>query len=111
MKQYMETLDEGIQLLRRHANPEMRLNAMLFADPFHVALGWVPASGGIISVSSDGLAGKSHPPLARLLGNATHLLVERGCQTFKEAYGAEWDALHLKVVEETKSYTLFKIHE
>ena len=27
----------------------------------------------------------------------------------KAAYGAEWDALHLETVEETKDYTLFRI--
>ncbi len=111
MQSYMESLDEGIQLLRRHADPKMHLNAILFSDPFHVALGWIPASGGIISLSTDGLVRASHPPLARMLGNATHLLTDRGCQTLKQAYGAEWDALNLEVVEETKHYALYKIPE
>jgi hypothetical protein len=107
MQTYMASLDEGIQLLRRHSNPQMRLNVLLFSDPFHIALGLVPATGGLVSL--DGLCKASHPPLSRLRGNATHLLVDRGCQTFHEVYGTEWDALHLQVVEETKNYTLFRI--
>ena len=39
MEAYMKDLDEGFQLLRRHSEPEMRLNALLFADPFHTGLG------------------------------------------------------------------------
>ena len=111
MQSYMETLDDGIQLLRRHSNPEMRLNALLFSDPFHVALGLIPASGGLIGMSDTAIVKRSHPPLARLLGDATHILAERGCATLKDAYGSEWDALNLEVVEETKNYTLKKIPE
>ncbi len=111
MQKYMGELDEGIQLLRRHANPEMRLNAIIFSNPFHVALGLRPASGGLICLSASGLAQRSHPTLARLVGNATHLLITHDSQILHETYGAEWDALHLQVVEETKNYTLFKIPE
>jgi hypothetical protein len=111
MREYMGTLNEGIQLLRRHADPKMRLNAILFSDPFHIALGLVPASGGLIGMSPDSLVRASHPTMARLLGNATHVLTDRGSQILKEAYGTEWDALHLQVIEETKNYTLLKVPE
>ena len=97
--------------LSRHSDPEMRLNALLFSDPFHVALGLRPASGGLICLSASGLVARSHPPLARLMGNATHILTARGSPVLKDAYGAEWDALHLEVVEETKTYSLWKIPE
>ena len=33
MRAYMAELTEGIQLLRRHASPEMRLDALMAADP------------------------------------------------------------------------------
>jgi len=109
MHNYIEELDEGIQLLRRHPDPDMRLNAMLFSNPYQVALGWIPALGGTVSLDDTGVSKRSHPPLARLVGNATHIMTARGSRTLKEAYGAEWDALHLQVVEETKNYSLFKI--
>jgi hypothetical protein len=108
---YMEELNEGIELLRRHADPEMRLNALLFSNPYQVALGLRPASGGTVCLCRVGFTERSHPPLARLLGNATHILTERGCKELKEVYGAEWDALHLQVVEQTGHFTLFKIPE
>ncbi|MCX6905144.1 MAG: hypothetical protein NTW03_17030, partial [Verrucomicrobia bacterium] len=38
-REYMEFLDEGIQLVRRHQGTEMRLMVALFSDPFNVALG------------------------------------------------------------------------
>ncbi|MGP8198249.1 MAG: hypothetical protein ACLQU4_01950 [Limisphaerales bacterium] len=116
---YMEELNEGTQLVRRHANPEMRLNAVLFSDPFEVALGLIPSSGGTLALTANGITKRSHPPLARLLGNATHILTTRGTNwqwfheemDIKEIYGPEWDALHLEVVEETKNFSLFKIPE
>jgi hypothetical protein len=111
MQEYMAGLDEGIQLLRRHSNPEMRLNAILFSDPFHVALGLIPASGGTLCLDDTGVTKQSHPPLARLLGNSTHLLTTRGSELLKAVYGAEWRALNLEIVEESKNYTLLKIPE
>ncbi|MGD0812229.1 MAG: hypothetical protein ABSA83_01385 [Verrucomicrobiota bacterium] len=118
-REYMEELNEGTQLMRRHANPEMRLNALLFSDPFEVALGLIPSSGGSLALTANGITKQSHPPLARLLGNATHILTMRGTNwqwfheemALEDIYGAEWDALHLEVVEETKNFALFKIPE
>ena len=111
MREYSDRVDEGIQLLRRHPDSETLLNVLMFSDPFHVALGLMPSSGGVIGMSSDSLVKASHPSMARLLGNATHLLTDRGAGILKEAYGAEWDALHLEIVEETTNYSLFKIPE
>jgi hypothetical protein len=117
MLAYMEELNEGIQLLRRHADPKMRLNALIFSDPYHVALGLRPASGGMICLGDYGITPRSHPRLARLLGNATHILTMPSSQcdhdqvALEEIYGAEWDALHLEVIEETRHFTLFKIPE
>ncbi len=111
MRGYMENLDDGIQLLRRHSDPRMRLTVFLFSDPFHLALGLAPAAGGVVSFSEQAIVPHSHPPLKRLLGNATHILADRDCAPIKNAYGAEWDALQLEIVEQTKSYTLFKVPE
>jgi hypothetical protein len=109
MRSYMDALDEGIQLLRRHSDPRMRLTVFTFSDPFHIALGLAPAAGGVVSFSPAAISTRSHPPLKRLLGDATHILADRGCAKIKDAYGAEWDALHLEVVEETKGLTLLKV--
>jgi hypothetical protein len=108
---YMEELNDGIELLRRHADPAMRLNALLYSDPYEVALGLRPASGGTICVSINGFTKRSHPALVQLLGNATHILTTRGAPDLKEIYGDEWNALPLQVIEETKYHTLFKIAE
>ncbi|MCX6922469.1 MAG: hypothetical protein NT154_04535, partial [Verrucomicrobia bacterium] len=109
---YMHQLDDGIQLLRRHADPSMRLVAPLFANPFHVALGLLPAKGGLSCWSWNTINRRSHPPLARLIGDATHILLptDQGhAQKPREVYGAEWDALGLETVEETTYYTLLKL--
>jgi hypothetical protein len=114
---YMGELTEGIELVRRHADPGMCLGAVLFSDPFHVALGLRPASGGMVSLSLSGISRRSHPPLARLLGNSTYLLMMRGAPRLheqvplQEIYGEEWDTLHLAVVEQTENYVLFKVPE
>jgi hypothetical protein len=112
MRGYMENLDDGIQLLRRHPDPRMRLNALVFSDPFHLALGLVPAEGGCPGLSNTAISKRSHPLLKRMLGNATHILTDRvTLEAIEDSYGAEWDALHLEVVEQTKDYTLFKVPE
>jgi len=119
---YMATVDEGIQLLRRRASPQMRLAVFMWSDPFHVALGLPPAKGGVLGWSWTGITARSHPPLKRLVGNATHILTGFSRGDYIDAgyglgmqcrapYGAEWDALHLEVVEETKNFTLWKVPE
>jgi hypothetical protein len=110
MREYMDSLDEAIQMLRRHSDPRMRLTGWLFSNPYQFALGWTPAMGGLIDLGDASVAKRSHPPLKRLLGDATHILVDvPDCLWMKDAYGVEWDALHLEVVDKTKYHTLFKI--
>jgi hypothetical protein len=115
MLDYMARVDEGLQLLRRHADPSMRLGVFLFSNPYHVALGLTPAKGGVIAWSLAGVTKRSHPPLQRMIGNATHILtgapnIDNGMRNvLRDAYGAEWDALHLEIVEQTKNCTLFKV--
>jgi hypothetical protein len=109
MRDYMETLDEGIQLLRRHSDARMRLAVFSFSDPYHLALGWVPPVGGAAGLSDTAMNDRSHPPLKRMLGDATHILADRDGALLRETYGAEWDALHLEVIEETRHFTLFKV--
>jgi hypothetical protein len=108
MRDYMQTLDEGIKLLRRHSDPQMLLTVLMFSDPYHVALGLAPARGGIVCVADAAMSERSHPPLKRLLGDATHILVDRGGAAIRDAYGAEWDTLHLEVIEQTEHFTLLK---
>ena len=112
MREYMETLDEGIQLLRRHSDPRMRLTAWIFSDPFHFALGLTPAQGGLVGMADTSVAEHSHPPMKQMLGDATHILVDDEDRALmREAYGAEWNALHLEVVEHTQHFTLFEVPE
>jgi hypothetical protein len=112
MRGYMDNLDDGIQLLRRHSDPRMRLNALVFSNPFHLALGLAPAEGGVLGLTGTAITRHSHPSLKRMVGDATHILTNRGSLGFiKDAYGEEWDALHLEVVEETKDYTLYRVPE
>jgi hypothetical protein len=111
MRGYMESLDEGIQLLRRHSDPRMRLTVFSFSDPFHVALGLAPAVGGVVGLSDTAMNQRSHPPLIRMLGNATHILADRDDSLLKATYGAEWEGLPLEIVEQTRHFTLFKVAE
>jgi hypothetical protein len=104
---YMQELNDGVELLRRHASPDMRLNALLYSNPFELALGIKPAIGGLLS--TDGLFAVSHPPLSDMIGNATHVMLDKDFTKFKKVYGAEWDALHLELVEETPHFVLFKV--
>jgi hypothetical protein len=114
---YMTIVDEGIQLLRRRASPQMRLTAFTWCDPLHVALGLPPPKGGLLCWSWTGITVRSHPPLKRLVGNATHILTGFSRGEFIDSgygvgwdcrapYGAEWDALHLEVVERTSFHAL-----
>ena len=118
MQDYMGELTEGMELLRRYASPEIRLNALIFSDPFHLALGWRPSTGGTISLCHVSCTQRFHPPLARLLGNATHILQYNNNAKFmhyeatpQEIYGAQWDALHLEVVGKSENFDLLKIPE
>ena len=108
-QEYMATLDEGIQLLRRRAEPDMRLGVAMFSNPFHIALGLRPSTSGLMCAASNVINRRSHPPLRRLIGDSTHLLVDRGAPQLKEIYGPEWDSLNLEVVEDTKHFTLLKL--
>jgi len=86
------------------------------ADPFELALGMRPALGGTMCLSAMSVTERSHPTLARMLGNATHILVMRHSASADEVpmhgiYGAEWDALPLQLVEETENFALFKLPE
>ena len=110
-REYMESLDEGIQLVRRHASPDMRLMVAMFTDPFNVALGLRPPEGGLTCWDTIMLNQRSHPPLKRLVGNSTHILALRKQSAQKETYGDEWDALGLETVEETKRFVLLKVSQ
>lgn len=107
--EYMESLDEGIQLVRRHADPDMRLMVAMFSDPFNVALGLRPPNGGLICWDKLLVNPHSHPSLHRLIGNSTHILTAPGQQDLKATYGPEWEALNLETVEETKRFVLLKV--
>jgi hypothetical protein len=113
MRDYEAMVDEGNQLLSRHVSPQMRLAVFVYTNPFHIALGLRPAKGGAACFSATAITRRSHPPLKRLLGDATHILVDRffGGTLIGEAYGEEWDALNLEISEQTKDYTLFKVPE
>jgi hypothetical protein len=107
-EQYIDNLNDGVQLLRRHADPGMRLCAALYADPFHLALGMRPARGGIVCVTGNIMNAKSHPDIKRVLGDATHLMIERGW-TYHDMLGPEWDSLQLETVDVSKYFVLLKI--
>jgi hypothetical protein len=109
MALYREELDEGMHLLRGHLQPDMRLNVLLLCNPFHVALGLSPATGGMLCVAPNGMSRGSHPSLDRVVGNATHILVARGDPTLHDAFGTEWDSLNLELVAETKRFALYKV--
>jgi hypothetical protein len=110
MRDVREDFDDGIGLLRRNLSASTPVNIILFANPFQVALGWVPPPGGTTCVADQGFARQSHPSLARLLGNSHYLMTDAfAIRILKTAYGSEWDDLHLPAVEETKYYTLFAV--
>lgn len=109
MRDLMDFCDEGIQLLRQRVGPDNPVTVVLWSNPFHVALGWRPPLGGTLSTTISCMTPRSHPPLARLIGEAPYLLTERGSPILAEVYGSEWKDLHLPVVEDTKLFTLFSV--
>ncbi len=118
MKFYAAKVDEGMELLRRHADPAMRLNVFLFSNPYQVALRLAPAEGGIVCWSYNGVTVRSHPPLKRLIGNANYILTGGGpnlddgnTAIVRPVYGEDWAALNLETVEKTEHFTLFKLPE
>jgi hypothetical protein len=111
-KDYMETLADGVSLTRRHASPDKWLTAFLFTNPYQFALGLHPPVGGTIFWDPVLFQfHNSYPPLQRLIGNATHVLISADDHTLQKAYGTEWTNLRLQKIEETKHFILFKILE
>ncbi|HZM03567.1 MAG TPA: hypothetical protein VFC44_11210 [Candidatus Saccharimonadales bacterium] len=109
MKDFMDSFDDGVQLLRRHLASETPVNIIVFANPFQIALGWLPPRGGSLCVAKEGINRKSHPSLTRLLGDAPYIVTPHGCLELKDIYGSAWEDLHLPVIEDTKYYTLFAV--
>lgn len=116
MQNYVASVDEGMTLLRRHADPNMRLASFLFSNPYQVALKLPPAEGGVVCWSWTGFTTNSHPPLKRMVGNANYILTGTGPELADQYgariipfYSADWDALHLETVEKTEHFTLFKV--
>jgi hypothetical protein len=103
---YLGELEEGIQLLRRHSDPKMRLLVVLFTDPYNVALGLQPPKGGSVAWASNVMNRESHPNLTRMLGNATHILTLRGRSLLETTYGNELNVLNLQTIEETPHFEL-----
>jgi hypothetical protein len=108
-RSYLEELEEGIQLLRRHADPQMRLLVVLFTDPYNVALGLQPPKGGSVAWASNVMNRESHPSLARMLGNATHILTLRGKSLLETTYGDELNAVNLQTIEVTSHLELMSL--
>ena len=106
---YQRTLGEGMGLLRRQVRPGMRLNVLLFSNPFQVALGLRPATGGMLCVAENGMSKSSHPSLDRVVGNATHLLVARGAPILHDVFGPEWESMNLELVEQTELFAFYKV--
>lgn len=109
MREYIEELNENVAMLRRHGGAGTRLNVLTFSDPYHAALGWVPARGGIMSVTTDCITPASHPPLARVVGDATLILTGQDNAALTNAYGAAWEALHLEVLDHGKNTILYRV--
>jgi len=105
-RSYLLELEEGIQLLRRHADPKMRLLVVLFTDPYNLALGRQPPKGGTVAWASNVMNRESHPSLARMLGNATHILTLRGRSLLETTYGDELNTVDLRTIEETPRFEL-----
>jgi hypothetical protein len=122
LQPFMDFSNEVMAMLRRHADSRMRLAVFLYADPYNMALRLPPPKGGAGSYCWYGLNRRSHPPLKRMLGDATHLLVERSfldtnnatavsdwSVSPRDVYGPDWNAVHLEVVEKTKNSVLLRI--
>lgn len=107
-QEYMTSIAEGVDLLRRHA--DLRVMPLVFTDPFQMALAIKPLKGGILFW--DPVLFRFHnsfPPLDSLIGEANALLVPADDQSLQQAYGEKWTSLHLQKVEQTKRYVLLKI--
>jgi hypothetical protein len=108
-KQYMESIAEGMDLMRRHSK-DLRILPIVFTNPFNFGLKIAPPKGGIIFW--DPVLFQFHnsfPPLQTLLGDANALLISADDQSLQQAYGAQWKNLQLEKVEQTAHYILLKI--
>jgi hypothetical protein len=63
----------------------------------------------MLCVAENGMSKNSHPPLDRVVGNATHLLVERGAPILHNVFGRDWDSLNLELVEQTELFAFYKV--
>jgi hypothetical protein len=109
-KEYMESIAEGVELLKRHSVPGIRVMPLVFTNPFQFGLGLKPVKGGI--VFWDPVLFQFHnsfPPLHALIGNANALLTSSDDHSLEQAYGDQWTNLHLQNVEQTKHYILYKL--
>ena len=111
---YRTELEEAMDMLNKYKTPAMRLSVMDTSNPFAFALGITPATGGSVFFYNNVLNGHSHPAFGRMLGDATHLLINEHGQFFDAipavpVYAAELHALNLEVLVRGKYYTLYKL--
>ena len=106
---YRQWLHDGLDLIRRHPEAAQGLRPISFSDPFVFALRLTPPRGGAICVAYNTVNAKSHPPLSRMIGDASHVLLDPNGPSLNEIFGRETAAYEFRLVEETPLNALYRV--
>lgn len=105
---YQDRLISGLNLIRRQA-PGLKIRPLVFANPFEFALGLPPSRGGAICIAYNTLNAKSHPSFARIVGDATHVMVAKDGPEMASLFGDELNAFKLLETDESEHFILYEL--
>lgn len=112
-------INEGIDLLRKHLEPDDRITALAFTNPFSLALGVLPAHDALQWWElNHSFNHRSHPSAEQVLGDATLVIVpqlstrDRGLSfetvdAMLDLYGDYLNA-HFQQIDSTPTWKLYR---
>jgi hypothetical protein len=113
-KPYVQYVNQGLQLLRRHEGFRGKVTALDFANPFSFALQVPPPRGDSLWWHEyRNFSERSHPPPERLFGDVECVLIPKRryywnhpTPLLKQVYGP-YVAEHFKIKDENEQWTLW----
>lgn len=108
--EYLNTVQDGLDLLRRRVTPTDRLAVLAFTNPFHYALGLTPPAGGAICWAHENtFSERGHLPPERVWSGAGFVLIGRPGPRNRELWAIYGPALEQTFVlaEESAHWRLY----
>src|ERR1019366_5707465 len=112
---YPTYVNDGVDLLRRYAEPTDRVLTMDMQNPFPYVLGWHPARGGLASTSFNyTVSAQYRPSFDEYFGDATVVMMPKHpaqapqcIDGFYEIYGPEVER-RFRLIAESDWFRLYK---